>query len=190
MRHWLVLGTAALLLILADQATKYMAVRDLTGLFDRASAESIAERISLFYGEAGIEHLREEPVHVLPFWRHAYTENEGAAFGLFAGRGRTFRLLFFGGVTLLAVVFVLVMGHRAGPGRPLSHLALGAVLGGVLSNFLGRATRGYVIDFIDLHLGDPPRVDLPSFNLADAGITLGVLLLLAMTVKEALRHDS
>ena len=190
MRRWLVLGSVALALIVTDQATKYMAVRDLTRLFERAEAHAFSQRVSSFYGEAGIEHLRREPKYVLPFWRHVYTENEGAAFGILSARDPTFRLLFFGGVTLLAALFVVVMALRLGPKNWLAHVMLGAILGGVVSNYICRATRGYVIDFIDWHIGSPARVDFPSFNLADVGITLGALLLLVMTVKEVLLHDT
>jgi signal peptidase II len=55
-------------------------------------------------------------------------------------------------------------------------IALGFVLGGALGNILDRIRLGYVLDFADLHFGDihPFLV----FNVADAAITVGVLLLL------------
>jgi len=55
-------------------------------------------------------------------------------------------------------------------------VALGLVLGGALGNILDRTRLGYVVDFADLHFGDwrPFLV----FNVADAAITIGVLVLL------------
>ena len=55
-------------------------------------------------------------------------------------------------------------------------IALGCVLGGALGNILDRARLGYVVDFADLHFGEwrPFLV----FNVADAAITIGVLVLL------------
>ena len=62
--------------------------------------------------------------------------------------------------------------------------ALGLVLGGALGNILDRTRLGYVVDFADLHFGTwrPFLV----FNVADAGITIGVLILLirALLVRE------
>ena len=56
------------------------------------------------------------------------------------------------------------------------YLKLGLVLGGALGNILDRIRFGYVVDFADLHFGDwrPFLV----FNVADAAITIGVLILL------------
>ena len=55
-------------------------------------------------------------------------------------------------------------------------LALALVLGGAIGNILDRVRFGYVVDFLDLHFGDwhPFLV----FNVADAAITVGVLLLI------------
>ena len=63
-------------------------------------------------------------------------------------------------------------------------LALGLILGGALGNIVDRVRFGYVVDYADLHFGDfrPFLV----FNVADAAITIGVLILLirALLVKD------
>src|SRR3546814_4732965 len=56
-------------------------------------------------------------------------------------------------------------------------LALGLVLGGALGNILDRVRFGYVVDFADFHIGEWRPFLI--FNLADAAITIGVLILLA-----------
>jgi signal peptidase II len=58
----------------------------------------------------------------------------------------------------------------------LDQIALGMVLGGALGNILDRVRFGYVIDFADLHFGDfrPFLV----FNVGDAAISIGVVILL------------
>ncbi|GAA0311726.1 signal peptidase II [Sphingomonas oligophenolica] len=55
-------------------------------------------------------------------------------------------------------------------------IGLGLVLGGAIGNILDRVRFGYVVDFADLHFGEwrPFLV----FNVADAAITIGVLILL------------
>jgi signal peptidase II len=180
----------ALSVVVCDQVTKYLAVRDLTDLFARAGAQGLGERLALFFGEREIEHLRHPPVRVLPGWRHGYTENPGAAFGLMREGEAGFRVAFFTVVTVLASAFVLVMAHRVEPGRYGIQAALGGILGGVLGNYVCRISRGYVIDFVDWYVGDPPRVHVPTFNIADVGITLGVVVLLTLTLKETFRRDA
>lgn len=190
MKRWGVLFACALAVLLVDQATKYLAVRDLTDLFDRAGAETFGARVALFYRERGIEHLRHPPVRVMPGWRHVYTENPGAAFGLLREGSPGFRIAFFSGVTALAGAFVVVMAHRQPPGKWGGLVTLGAILGGVLGNYACRITRFYVIDFVDWYVGDPPRLSWPTFNVADVGISLGVVVLLTLTLKETFRRDA
>lgn len=56
-------------------------------------------------------------------------------------------------------------------------LALSLVLGGALGNIVDRVRYGYVVDYADLHFGTFRPFYI--FNLADAAITIGVLILLA-----------
>ena len=56
-------------------------------------------------------------------------------------------------------------------------IALAMILGGALGNIVDRVRYGYVVDFADLHFGDFRPFMI--FNVADACITLGVLLLVA-----------
>jgi signal peptidase II len=93
------------------------------------------------------------------------TYNTGAAFGL--GRGRPGLFLF---VTLLVVLGILFYARRLS--RPALLVPLGMVAGGGLSNVADRVFRsgdGRVIDFVDLHWW-------PIFNVADASIVVGVML--------------
>ena len=55
-------------------------------------------------------------------------------------------------------------------GFPLSRLGLSLLLGGAMGNFWDRLFMGYVIDFVDLRFW-------PVFNIADAAIVVGVILL-------------
>ena len=59
-------------------------------------------------------------------------------------------------------------------------IALGLILGGALGNIIDRINHGFVVDFADLHFGEwwPFLI----FNFADAAISVGVILLLGMSV--------
>jgi signal peptidase II len=102
---------------------------------------------------------------VLPGVELVNTRNKGVAFGFLPGRHFAVSLLV--GVALV-VLLVYFARHY---GKPLIWLPTGMLLGGALGNVLDRVRAGSVTDFIKLPLGWPP------FNLADASITLGVLLL-------------
>ena len=65
--------------------------------------------------------------------------------------------------------------------------AIGLVVGGALGNTVDRLNHGAVVDFLDLHIGD---VHWPAFNVADASITIGVLLILIDGLFARHRTDS
>ena len=75
---------------------------------------------------------------------------------------------------LIAAVVLVWMWRERARG---DIIALAMILGGALGNILDRARIGYVIDYADLHIG--AFRPFLIFNVADAAITLGVLLLLA-----------
>ncbi len=103
---------------------------------------------------------------VLPGLALVNAHNQGVAFGFLPGRHVAVTIL----VTVaLAVLIVYFVRHVS---RPLIWLPTGMLLGGALGNILDRVRSGSVTDFIKLPLGWPP------FNLADASITLGVIVLL------------
>jgi signal peptidase II len=107
-----------------------------------------------------------ETRNVLPGLQLVNTRNRGVAFGFLPGRHIAVTVLV--GVAL-AVLLVYFARHCT---RPLIWLPTGMVLGGALGNIIDRIRASSVTDFIKLPLGWPP------FNLADAAITLGVLVLL------------
>ncbi len=107
-----------------------------------------------------------EQVRFMPGIQLVNTHNHGVAFGLEAGSQVIVTILV--GLALLALLVYFVT-HAS---RPLIWLPTGLLLGGALGNLLDRIRHGSVVDFIQLPLGWPP------FNLADASIVLGVLLLL------------
>ena len=95
--------------------------------------------------------------------------NKGTIFGL--GKSASLLLTLF----TAAVILYLILQYRK---YPKLQLPLGLVLGGALGNFVDRLWYGAVIDFIDIHFW-------PVFNIADAAITVAVVLLL---IKESVKR--
>jgi signal peptidase II len=117
-----------------------------------------------------------EERRVLPGIQLVNTRNDGVAFGFLPGSHIAITLVIAAALVALLVYFAL---HAT---KPLIWLPTGMLIGGALGNVLDRLNGGAVTDFVKLPLGWPP------FNLADASITLGVLLL--FFVLESPRKDS
>ncbi|MGO0062020.1 signal peptidase II [Brevibacillus fluminis] len=103
--------------------------------------------------------------HVFQLTSH---RNMGAAFGILQNQ----RILFII-ITLAVVTGIVVTLFRIGHTQPRISLGLSLVLGGAIGNFIDRAVNGQVVDFLDFVL-----IHFPIFNVADAAITIGVVILL------------
>jgi len=112
-----------------------------------------------------------------------YTENRGIAFGQLQESG-SFGRWFFVVLAIAAAVAVLYYFLRtpSNDDRVLGACAL--LLAGIAGNLTDRARLGYVIDFIVLHAGS---WHWPTFNVADASISIGALLLALDLVFEGKR---
>jgi signal peptidase II len=107
---------------------------------------------------------------LLPGVQLVDTRNRGIAFGFLPGRHWLV-------TALIALALLVLLAYFArNCARPLLWLPTGMLLGGALGNVLDRARSGSVTDFVKLPFGWPP------FNLADAAITIGVLLI-ALTLE-------
>jgi len=123
-------------------------------------------------GPLGIDYLgavRE----ILPIFDLRFVQNVGVSLGLLRAEseaGRWALVAMTGAIAIAVLVWMWREKSRA------DQVALGLVLGGAVGNILDRVRFGYVVDFADLHFGEwrPFLV----FNVADAAITIGVLILL------------
>ncbi|SFU61323.1 signal peptidase II Aspartic peptidase. MEROPS family A08 [Paenacidovorax caeni] len=116
---------------------------------------------------------------VTGFFNIVRAHNTGAAFSFLADAGGWQRWGFtaFGLVAALFIVWQL----RQHPGQRLFAFSLSSILGGAIGNVVDRLQHGYVVDFLDFHLGGR---HFPAFNLADSAITVGAVCLI---VDELLR---
>jgi signal peptidase II len=112
-------------------------------------------------------------IELLPIFDLKWVENRGVSMGLLTADSDIGRWLL---VALTAGISIFVAAWLWREKRRDDAIALSFVLGGALGNIVDRIRFGYVVDFADLHFGDihPFLV----FNVGDAAITIGVLLLL------------
>ncbi|MEN9417360.1 MAG: hypothetical protein RI988_980 [Pseudomonadota bacterium] len=117
---------------------------------------------------------------VTSFFNLVRVHNTGAAFSFLAGASGWQRW-FFIGFGLLASAFIVWM-LRSHPTQKLFCFAITMILGGALGNVIDRMLHGYVVDFLQFRFGflEPIFAGgyFPSFNLADAAITLGASCLI------------
>ena len=149
---WLWLGLAVLV-ILADQFTKTLVLN----WFQLGDSRTVTS-----------------------FFNLVRVHNTGAAFSFLAGASGWQRW-FFIGLGAVASAFIVWM-LRSHPGQRLFCFALSMILGGAVGNVVDRLLHGYVVDFLQFRfeLLEPVFRGgyFPSFNIADAAITLGAVCLI------------
>lgn len=115
-----------------------------------------------------------EGIDIIPVFGLRWLENRGVSMGMLHADTELMRWLLVG-MTMVISLFVAVWMWREKARQDV--LALGLVLGGAIGNIIDRVRLGFVIDYADLHFGEWRPFLI--FNLADAAITIGVLILLA-----------
>ena len=140
----------------------WLALAALIVLLDQVTKDWVIEQFQL--GDS-----RE----VTPFFNLVRAHNPGAAFSFLAGADGWQRWFFTAlGIAASAFIVWMILRH---PMQRLFCLAVTMILGGAVGNVVDRLLHGHVIDFIQLHWGG---WYFPSFNVADAAITVGAALLI------------
>ncbi len=153
----------------------------MSAVSDRRSGHAGAVAVAWLYAAAvlalvvALDQLTKQLIrhHVVPGEQQRFfpgiqlvnTRNHGVAFGFLPGSHLGVTILI--GLAVLALLAYFARHART----PLIWLPTGMLIGGALGNILDRLREGSVTDFVKLPLGWPP------FNLADASITLGILIL-------------
>jgi signal peptidase II len=112
------------------------------------------------------------PYRLFPFLSIAKAQNTGVAFGMLKNIGSA--NLIFLVVSLLAICFMSYLFFSDQLGRK-SRIGLTMMIGGALANSIDRVIHGFVIDFIDFHIGS---WHFATFNIADAAISIGALIVI------------
>lgn len=121
-----------------------------------------------------LQSRAEAGIDILPIFRLRWLENRGVSMGFLHADTDLMRWLLVG-MTGGIALFVAIWMWREKARDDV--LALGLILGGAIGNIIDRSRLGYVVDYADLHFGEWRPFLI--FNLADAAITIGVLILLA-----------
>jgi signal peptidase II len=118
-----------------------------------------------------------ESIELLPIFAFTRTHNYGVSLGMFTASSVEMRwmLVLITGLIALVVTVWMLREKRFG-----DIAALALVLGGALGNIRDRYRFGYVLDYADLHFG--AFRPFLIFNVADAAITIGVLIILARSL--------
>ena len=109
------------------------------------------------------------------FFNLVHVGNTGAAWSLFTGRS-----------TMLALLALITLGAIYYWRRSLNlrerwmQLSFGLLCGGIVGNLIDRLAYGHVVDFLDFHFGS---YIYPTFNIADSGIVVGVVIYFIYSMK-------
>lgn len=138
-----------------------------------AALVAITDQLSKLWIDASFD-FRPVPV-VGDLLRIAVSHNSGGIFGLFGGSAAVLAV-----ASTVVIALILVYQWRtASEGPWLLSLALGLLLGGAVGNFIDRVHWGYVLDFVDIGIGDARWY---TFNVADAAISTSIVLLIGISL--------
>ena len=138
----------AVVVVIADQLTKW-AIVEWVPLYDRIPLNS--------------------------FINLTHQKNPGAAFSFLADAGGWQRWFFVALATGVSTVIAVWLWRIRNDGQTVLSAGLALVLGGAVGNLIDRILLGHVTDFIQVWFGNWA---FPSFNIADAGISVGAALLI------------
>jgi signal peptidase II len=140
----------------------------------------VADQLTKIWISATLPYPTYEPPGAITviegFFYIIHVGNTGAAWSLFAGQ-----------TTMLALLAIITLGGIYYWRRTLElqkrpvQLAFGLLCGGIIGNLVDRILHGHVIDFLDFHFGS---YIYPTFNIADAGICVGVVIYLIHSLRQ------
>ena len=116
-----------------------------------------------------------------------HVQNTGAAFGLLNAADFPYKSGVMIVIAALALVAISLYARQLGSHERLSRYGLALILGGAFGNLIDRTISGYVVDFVDVYWGD---AHFWAFNVADAAITAGAILVLLEMLGLGRRHAS
>jgi signal peptidase II len=137
---------------------------------DQAAKAVIARTVGLY-----------ESRTVIPgFFNLTRVHNRGAVFGAFSKYEGDLVFWVLTVSSLAALALVAYIFSRTPASETLMKASLAMIMGGAAGNLADRISRGFVVDFLDFHIG---RSHWPFFNVADSAITVGVVIVLFLYLR-------
>lgn len=122
-----------------------------------------------------------QPLEVLPFFNLTLLHNHGAAFSFLSNSETMWQTIIFSVIAIAVSIAIIIWLYRLPNNKNLYACALSLILGGALGNLYDRLIHGYVVDFLDFHIGNH---HWPAFNIADSAICIGAALIIYLTITE------
>ncbi len=136
----------------------------------------VADQVTKLIADANLI-VNQSKIVVFSWFNITLHYNPGAAFSFLSDAGGWQRW-FFTIISLVVSVILCVWLYRLSREEKLLSWSLALILGGAVGNLIDRVAYGHVIDFIQWHYQGS---NFPTFNIADAAITVGACLLLIST---------
>lgn len=129
-----------------------------------------------------VSHLDwHHPREVLPILNFALTYNRGAAFSVLNNTSNWTHVFFVSLTLVISVVLLVWLKKSLNRKQTMECIGLSMILGGAWGNLFDRFYYGYVIDFIDVHVGP---YHWPVFNIADTAISIGAIIVLVIALRD------
>jgi signal peptidase II len=136
------------------------------------------DQITKAWAERALEY--GQPIDLLPVLSLYRVHNDGIAFSMLRDVGEVG--LFALALGVVALIFIL--WQKSEDGGHIAAIGYALIVGGAFGNIADRVSYGHVVDFLLVHIGDQP---LFVFNLADAALTIGPILLILIIMSPAQR---
>lgn len=136
----------------------------ITVILDQISKVIVAGNVNLHHVEV-----------IKGFFYITYAENTGMAWSLLSGKQAFLTM-----VSAIAIGVMIYYVIAKSPNLP-TRIAMALMIGGAAGNLIDRLFLSYVRDFLDFIIFG---YDFPIFNIADSALTIGVILLFLITLKE------
>lgn len=156
-------------MLLTHKYIRFVSVAALVVILDQATKYWVLAKMPLRHS-----------ITVIPgFFSLTHVHNPGGAFGFLAQNGGVWRHWLFLGAAVLALGLILYFHHQTPRSHPYLALGLSLIFGGAIGNLIDRLRFGEVVDFLDFYILNH---HYPTFNIADSGVTVGVIIFLAHIV--------